>query len=100
MSRNISSTRAALAAVFFCALSIVFGHAFPVRFNPEETAPFRGVDLIVNEVDSDTPSTDVAEFVELGGKVLGPMIKRIAPAAKVTSVATIEDIEALAKEIA
>ena len=42
----------------------------------------------------------VDEFVELGGKVLGPMVKRIAPDAKVTSVVTIEDIEALAKEIA
>jgi len=42
----------------------------------------------------------VEEFVELGGKVLGPMVKRIAPDAKVTSVVTIEDIEALAKEIA
>jgi len=42
----------------------------------------------------------VHEFVELGGKVLGPMVKRIAPDAKVTSVATIEDVEALAKEIA
>ncbi len=41
----------------------------------------------------------VAEFVELGGKVLGPMVKRIAPEAKVTSAVTIEDIEALAKEI-
>ena len=39
------------------------------------------------------------EFVELGGKVLGPMVKRIAPDAKVTSVVTIEDVEALAKEI-
>jgi [acyl-carrier-protein] S-malonyltransferase len=42
----------------------------------------------------------VHEFVELGGKVLGPMVKRIAPDAKVTSVVTIEDVEALAKEIA
>jgi [acyl-carrier-protein] S-malonyltransferase len=40
------------------------------------------------------------EFVELGGKVLGPMVKRIAPDAKVTSVVTIQDIEALAKELA
>ena len=38
-------------------------------------------------------------FVELGGKVLGPMIGRIAPDAKVTSVVTMADIEALAKEI-
>jgi len=42
----------------------------------------------------------VDEFVEVGGKVLGAMVKRIVPDAKVTSVVTIEDIEALAKEIA
>lgn len=41
----------------------------------------------------------VEEFVELGGKVLGPMVKRILPDAKVTSVISIEDIEALAKEL-
>ncbi|HUP67655.1 MAG TPA: ACP S-malonyltransferase [Sphingomicrobium sp.] len=42
----------------------------------------------------------VVEFIEVGGKVLGSMVKRIAPDAKVTSVVTIEDVEALAKEIA
>jgi [acyl-carrier-protein] S-malonyltransferase len=42
----------------------------------------------------------VDEFVELGGKVLAGMVKRIAPDVRVTSVVTIEDIEALAKEIA
>ena len=42
----------------------------------------------------------VEEFVEIGGKVLGPMVKRILPDAKVTSVIAIEDIEALAKGIA
>jgi [acyl-carrier-protein] S-malonyltransferase len=42
----------------------------------------------------------VDEFIELGGKVLGPMVKRTAPEVKVTSVVTIEDLEALAKEIA
>ena len=42
----------------------------------------------------------VDEFVEIGGKVLGSMVKRIAPEAKVTSVVTIEDVESLAKEIA
>jgi [acyl-carrier-protein] S-malonyltransferase len=45
-------------------------------------------------------SAGVTEFVEVGGKVLGPMVKRIAPDAKVTSVVTMEDAEALAKEIA
>ena len=39
------------------------------------------------------------QFVELGGKVLGPMIGRIVPDAKVTSVITMADIEALAKEL-
>ena len=38
-------------------------------------------------------------FVELGGKVLGPMISRIAPDARTTSVITMADIEALAKEL-
>lgn len=42
----------------------------------------------------------VEEFVEIGGKVLGSMVKRIVPDVKVTSVVTMEDIEALAKEIA
>jgi len=42
----------------------------------------------------------VEEFVELGGKVVGPMIGRIDPEARVTSVVTMADIEALAKEIA
>jgi [acyl-carrier-protein] S-malonyltransferase len=41
----------------------------------------------------------VKEYVELGGKVLGSMVKRITPDARVTSVVTIEDIEALAKEL-
>lgn len=41
----------------------------------------------------------VVEFVELGGKVLGPMVKRIAPDATVTSLVTIADIEAAAKEL-
>jgi [acyl-carrier-protein] S-malonyltransferase len=42
----------------------------------------------------------VGEFVEIGGKVLGAMAKRIVPDVKVTSVVTMEDIEAVAKEIA
>jgi [acyl-carrier-protein] S-malonyltransferase len=41
----------------------------------------------------------VDHFIEFGGKVLGPMVKRIAPDAKVTSVVAMEDIEALVKEI-
>jgi [acyl-carrier-protein] S-malonyltransferase len=41
----------------------------------------------------------VDHFVELGGKVLGPMVKRIAPDAKTTSIVSIDDVEALVKEI-
>jgi len=41
----------------------------------------------------------VDHFVEFGGKVLGPMVKRIAPDARVTSVVTMDDIEALVKEV-
>jgi [acyl-carrier-protein] S-malonyltransferase len=41
----------------------------------------------------------VTHFVEFGGKVLGPMVKRIAPDAKVTSVITMDDIDALVKAI-
>ncbi|MDB5724246.1 MAG: [Acyl-carrier-protein] S-malonyltransferase [Novosphingobium sp.] len=41
----------------------------------------------------------VERFVELGGKVLGPMIKRSAEDVTVTSVVTMADIEALAKEL-
>jgi [acyl-carrier-protein] S-malonyltransferase len=37
----------------------------------------------------------VTQFVEFGGKVLGPMVKRTAPDATVTSVVTMADIEAL-----
>lgn len=37
----------------------------------------------------------VGDFVELGGKVLGAMVKRIAPDATATSVVTMADIEAL-----
>jgi [acyl-carrier-protein] S-malonyltransferase len=37
----------------------------------------------------------VHDFVEFGGKVLGPMVKRSAPDAVATSVMTMDDIEAL-----
>ena len=41
----------------------------------------------------------VSEFVEIGAKVLGPMIGRTVKDAKVTSVMSMADIEALAKEL-
>ncbi len=40
----------------------------------------------------------VERFVELGGKVLGPMVGRIAPDAVTVSLVTMEDLENFAKE--
>jgi len=39
----------------------------------------------------------VHDYVEFGGKVLGPMVRRIAPDATATSLVAMADIEALAK---
>jgi [acyl-carrier-protein] S-malonyltransferase len=44
-------------------------------------------------------SAGVEQFVELGGKVLGPMIGRTAAGVQVTSVVTMAEIEALAKSL-
>ncbi|WP_298669876.1 ACP S-malonyltransferase [uncultured Sphingomonas sp.] len=41
----------------------------------------------------------VDTFVEFGGKVLAPMVKRIAPDANATSIVTMDDIEALLKTL-
>jgi [acyl-carrier-protein] S-malonyltransferase len=59
------------------------------------TAMVRWREIVANMFDA-----GVHDFVEIGGKVLGSMVKRITPDAKVTSVVSIEDVEALAKEIA
>ena len=41
----------------------------------------------------------VTDFVEFGGKVLSPMVKRIAPDVEATSVVTMADVEALAARL-
>ena len=41
----------------------------------------------------------VTDFVEFGGKVLAPMVKRIAPDATATSVVTMDDVETLVKAL-
>jgi [acyl-carrier-protein] S-malonyltransferase len=41
----------------------------------------------------------VESFVELGGKVVGPMVSRTDKEAQVTSLVTMQDIEAFAKEM-
>ena len=44
-------------------------------------------------------SAGVERFVEIGGKVLGPMVKRIAPDVDAISVVTMDDIEALVRDL-
>jgi [acyl-carrier-protein] S-malonyltransferase len=44
-------------------------------------------------------AADVTDYVELGGKVVGPMVKRTAADATITSVVTMDDIEALLKTL-
>ncbi|MCB2088250.1 MAG: ACP S-malonyltransferase [Sphingomonadaceae bacterium] len=72
------------------------------------TDPAQELDLLVQQVTGRVRwresvlamrAAGMEHFVELGGKVLGPMIGRIDKEASVTSVITMEDIEALAKEI-
>jgi [acyl-carrier-protein] S-malonyltransferase len=41
----------------------------------------------------------IAHYAEFGGKVLGPMVKRISPDARADSVISMDDIEALLKDI-
>src|SRR5207237_1208154 len=89
----------------------IAGPAVPIYANitaAPESDPARIRTLLVEQVTgmvrwresvAAMAAAGVEEFVELGGKVLGPMVKRIAPDAKVTSVVTIEEIEALAKDL-
>jgi [acyl-carrier-protein] S-malonyltransferase len=41
----------------------------------------------------------VTEFIEFGGKVLAPMVKRIAPDVTATSIVTMDDVEDLLKKM-
>jgi len=96
---------AALAAVAIAAPAVpLYANvtAAPVG-SPEEIS-----DLLVRQVTgmvrwresvAAMAAAGVTHFVEFGGKVLGPMVKRIAPEVVVTSVVTPDDINALVKEI-
>ncbi len=74
----------------------------------EVTDPATERDLLVQQVTGRVrwresvlamEAAGVTHFVELGGKVLAPMIRKIAPDVTTTSVIGMEDIELLAKEI-
>ncbi|WP_066826711.1 ACP S-malonyltransferase [Sphingomonas mali] len=58
------------------------------------TGMVRWRESVINMVD-----TGVERFVEFGGKVLSPMVKRIVPDVDASSVISMEDIEALAKSL-
>ena len=64
MSRIILSPRAAIAAVLTCAVTIVFTFASPRAFDAKQNPPRLTQtpvgDVIINEVDCDTPGTDLA----------------------------------------
>ncbi len=72
MSQYVTSTRAALAAVILFALSTplpakricMHEDGRSIISTPETSHAF-GAQIIINEVDSDTPGADAAEFVEL-----------------------------------
>ena len=64
MSRIITFPRAAIAALFVCAFTIVFTLESAASF--DKNSPLRATaEIIINELDCDSPGTDVAEFVEL-----------------------------------
>jgi len=73
------------------------------------TDPAEVADLLINQICNRVrwresvlamKQAGIELYVELGGKVLGPMIGRTVEDVTVTSVVTMADIEALAKEIA
>ncbi len=72
------------------------------------TDPARITDLLVQQVTATVRwresveamiAAGVTQFVEVGGRVLGPMIKRIDRDVPTRSIQTMDDIEALAKEL-
>ena len=69
----------------------VHGHVIAVGSEPGT--------LVISE-EAEVRGEIRVSHVVVNGKVLGPMVKRIAPKARVTSVVSIEDIEAIAKELA
>jgi hypothetical protein len=70
MSRHITSTGVALAAVTLLTVVILSAIKWSttnaqVRAEAESLTAAAVADVIINEVDSDTPGTDIAEFIEL-----------------------------------
>ena len=72
------------------------------------TEPGREKDLLIEQITGRVrwresvlamQEAGIEHFVEIGGKVLGPMVRKIAPDAQVTSVVGMDDIEAFEKAL-
>lgn len=99
MERALGTTDIARPAVTIYANVTAAPESDPAHIRANLVAQVTGM-VRWRETIAAMAAAGVEEFVELGGKVLAPMVKRIAPEMRVTSVVTIDEIEALAKEIA
>ena len=98
MAEALAKTEIATPAVPLYANVTAEPAANPAVIREQLVSQVTGV-VRWRETIANMAAAGVDEFVELGGKVLGPMVKRIAPDARVTSVVTMDDIDALVKEV-
>ena len=70
------------------AAPVAYGEEIKARLVEQVTGRVRWRESVAAMWDA-----GVTDFVEVGGKVLGPMVKRIAPDATVRSIVTMDDIE-------
>ena len=70
------------------AAPVAYGEEIKARLVEQVTGRVRWRESVTAMWDA-----GVTDFVEVGGKVLGPMVKRIAPDATVRSIVTMDDIE-------
>lgn len=87
---------APLVALYANVLAAPIGNADDIRTRLVEqvTGMVRWRESVINMA-----AAGVGQFVEFGGKVLGPMVKRSAPDVEALSIITMDDIEALAKAL-
>jgi len=87
---------APLVALYANVLAAPISNADDIRTRLVEqvTGMVRWRESVINMA-----AAGVGQFVEFGGKVLGPMVKRSAPDVEALSIITMDDIEALAKAL-
>ncbi|HET9398795.1 MAG TPA: ACP S-malonyltransferase [Sphingomicrobium sp.] len=94
MAEALGKTEIAVPAVPLYANVTAQPVADPAAIRDQLVAQVTGM-VRWRESIANMSAAGVSEFVEVGGKVLGPMVKRIAPDAKMTSVISMDDVEAL-----